>query len=68
VVANSWKDSEDKLMPVKQWLDERRVMQVIRTHYESLGDKYFAFQIYCVEISFADHDVYRRIYRLLIHT
>jgi hypothetical protein len=27
VVANSWKDSEDKLMPVKQWLDERRVMQ-----------------------------------------
>jgi prefoldin subunit 5 len=32
VVANSWKDSEDKLMPVKQWLDERRVMQVIRTH------------------------------------
>jgi len=27
-------------MPVKQWLDERRVMQVIRTHYESLSDKY----------------------------
>ncbi len=40
MVANSWKDSEDKLMPVKQWLDERRVMQVIRTHYESLSDKY----------------------------
>jgi hypothetical protein len=40
VVANSWKDSEDKLMPVKQWLDERRVMQVIRTHYEPLSDKY----------------------------
>jgi chromosome segregation ATPase len=30
VVANSWKDSQDKLMPVKQWLDERRFMQVIK--------------------------------------
>jgi hypothetical protein len=29
-VANSWKDSQDKLMPVKQWLDERRFMQVIK--------------------------------------
>lgn len=28
VVANEWKDSNDKVMPVKQWLDERRFMQV----------------------------------------
>ncbi|MCO5562759.1 hypothetical protein L7F22_016391 [Adiantum nelumboides] len=26
VVANEWKDANDKVMPVKQWLDERRVM------------------------------------------
>jgi hypothetical protein len=28
VVANEWKDSNDKVMPVKQWLEERRFMQV----------------------------------------
>lgn len=28
VVANEWKDENDKVMPVKQWLEERRVMQV----------------------------------------
>jgi hypothetical protein len=28
VVANEWKDANDKVMPVKQWLDERRFMQV----------------------------------------
>ncbi|KAH7352380.1 hypothetical protein KP509_19G042500 [Ceratopteris richardii] len=27
VVANEWKDGNDKVMPVKQWLDERRFMQ-----------------------------------------
>lgn len=27
VVANEWKDANDKVMPVKQWLDERRFMQ-----------------------------------------
>ncbi|KAL8099978.1 microtubule-associated protein 70-5-like [Apium graveolens] len=26
-VANEWKDENDKVMPVKQWLEERRVMQ-----------------------------------------
>lgn len=29
VVANEWKDENDKVMPVKQWLEERRLMQVI---------------------------------------
>lgn len=29
VVANEWKDSNDKVMPVKQWLEERRILQVI---------------------------------------
>lgn len=28
VVANDWKDANDKVMPVKQWLEERRFMQV----------------------------------------
>ncbi|KAK9133969.1 hypothetical protein Scep_013497 [Stephania cephalantha] len=27
VVANEWKDDNDKVMPVKQWLEERRFMQ-----------------------------------------
>ncbi|KAM0895499.1 hypothetical protein ACQ4PT_023771 [Festuca glaucescens] len=27
VVANEWKDSNDKVMPVKQWLEERRFLQ-----------------------------------------
>lgn len=28
VVANEWKDANDKVMPVKQWLEERRFLQV----------------------------------------
>ena len=28
VVANEWKDGNDKVMPVKQWLEERRIVQV----------------------------------------
>ncbi|OMO76971.1 Myosin II heavy chain-like protein [Corchorus capsularis] len=27
VVANEWKDENDKVMPVKQWLDDRRLLQ-----------------------------------------
>ncbi|XP_015878786.1 microtubule-associated protein 70-5 [Ziziphus jujuba] len=27
VVANEWKDENDKVMPVRQWLEERRLMQ-----------------------------------------
>ncbi|KAG2318829.1 hypothetical protein Bca52824_012042 [Brassica carinata] len=27
VVANEWKDGNDKVMPVKQWLEERRCLQ-----------------------------------------
>lgn len=27
VVANEWKDENDKVMPVKKWLEERRLMQ-----------------------------------------
>jgi hypothetical protein len=30
VVANEWKDANDKVMPVKQWLDERKFLQVSR--------------------------------------
>ncbi|WJX60701.1 hypothetical protein P8452_45880 [Trifolium repens] len=28
VVANEWKDENDKVMPVRQWLEERRIVQV----------------------------------------
>ncbi|XP_050220919.1 microtubule-associated protein 70-5 [Mercurialis annua] len=27
VVANSWKDENEKVMPIKQWLEERRLLQ-----------------------------------------
>ncbi|KAF5771714.1 putative microtubule-associated protein [Helianthus annuus] len=27
VVANEWKDADSKVMPVKQWLEERRILQ-----------------------------------------
>ncbi|XP_050245312.1 microtubule-associated protein 70-1-like isoform X2 [Quercus robur] len=27
VVANEWKDANDKVMPVKQWLEERKIFQ-----------------------------------------
>ncbi|KAL5208236.1 hypothetical protein ABZP36_032671 [Zizania latifolia] len=27
VIANEWKDANDKVMPVKQWLEERRFLQ-----------------------------------------
>jgi hypothetical protein len=28
VVANDWKDENDKVMPVRQWLEERKIVQV----------------------------------------
>ncbi|KAF5757358.1 putative microtubule-associated protein [Helianthus annuus] len=36
VVANEWKDSNDKVMPVKQWLEERRFLQ---SEMQQLRDK-----------------------------
>ncbi|XP_076899287.1 microtubule-associated protein 70-1-like [Bidens hawaiensis] len=27
VIANDWKDTDNKVMPVKQWLEERRILQ-----------------------------------------
>lgn len=33
VVANEWKDANDKVMPVKQWLEERRFLQVNADSY-----------------------------------
>lgn len=32
VVANDWKDASDKVMPVKQWLEERKFYQVCPDH------------------------------------
>ncbi|KAJ4979980.1 hypothetical protein NE237_010760 [Protea cynaroides] len=36
VVANEWKDGNDKVMPVKQWLEERRIFQA---YMQQLRDK-----------------------------
>ena len=33
VVANEWKDANDKVMPVKQWLEDRRFLQVYADFY-----------------------------------
>lgn len=41
VVANEWKDANDKVMPVKQWLEERRFIQV-------LISLLFACQMFCI--------------------
>lgn len=30
MVANEWKDDNEKVMPIKQWLEERRILQVIK--------------------------------------
>lgn len=38
VVANDWKDENDKVMPVKQWLEERRFLQVSILSFFSLND------------------------------
>lgn len=35
-MANEWKDEKDKVMPVKQWLEERRVLQA---ELQKLKDK-----------------------------
>lgn len=32
VMANEWKDANDKVIPVKQWLEERRVLMVSNKH------------------------------------
>lgn len=37
VVANDWKDESDKVMPVKQWLEERRFLQVPTPSSPSIG-------------------------------
>ncbi|KAL3689315.1 hypothetical protein R1sor_015624 [Riccia sorocarpa] len=39
VVANEWKDQNDKVMPVRQWLEERRFMQ---GEMQALRDKLVA--------------------------
>ena len=41
VVANEWKDGNDKVIPVKQWLEERRIMQV------SNGGRTSTFILHC---------------------
>ncbi|RYR01496.1 hypothetical protein HN51_039132 [Arachis hypogaea] len=39
VVANEWKDANDKVMPVKQWLEERRFFQACKGEMQQLRDK-----------------------------
>ncbi|KAM7266062.1 hypothetical protein ACFE04_003745 [Oxalis oulophora] len=36
VIANEWKDENDKVMPVKQWLEERRIL---KAEMQRLRDK-----------------------------
>ncbi|KAL2226044.1 UNVERIFIED_CONTAM: Microtubule-associated protein 70-2 [Sesamum indicum] len=37
VVANDWKDANDKVMPVKQWLEERKFYQMLAKKVETLN-------------------------------
>ncbi|KAJ6425984.1 hypothetical protein OIU84_026546 [Salix udensis] len=37
VVANEWKDGNDKVMPVKQWLEERKFFQICRISFLTHG-------------------------------
>lgn len=48
MVANEWKDEIDKVMPVKQWLEERRLLQVYI--YISVTENYDLFV--CIPPSF----------------
>lgn len=49
VVANEWKDENDKVMPVKQWLEERRILQVSNFPFRS-DPRLFRFKICCLII------------------
>ena len=42
VVANEWKDANDKVMPVKQWLEERKFFQAC-CFTESVTSYFFKF-------------------------
>ncbi|KAJ6778865.1 MICROTUBULE-ASSOCIATED PROTEIN 70-1-LIKE [Salix koriyanagi] len=37
VVANEWKDGNDKVMPVKQWLEERKFFQMLAKKVDTLN-------------------------------
>ncbi|KAD3338635.1 hypothetical protein E3N88_34156 [Mikania micrantha] len=39
VLANDWKDADNKVMPVKQWLEERRVLQACLGEMQHLKEK-----------------------------
>lgn len=41
VIANEWKDDNDKVMPVKQWLEERRLMQVFPVQERKENAKHY---------------------------
>lgn len=43
VVANEWKDESGKVMPVKQWLEERRLLQV--NMYNNTFSACFCFRV-----------------------
>ncbi|KAK8954474.1 Microtubule-associated protein 70-2 [Platanthera zijinensis] len=52
VVVNEWKDANDRVMPVKQWVKDRRFMQ---GEMQQLRDKLtifvliFCFQVECID-------------------
>lgn len=53
VVANEWKDGNDKVMPVKQWLDERRFLQACFVFYMNSLFLRFSY-VYLVVCSWSD--------------
>lgn len=40
MVANEWKNENDKVMPVRQWLEERRLLQVFPLSEKVLGSRF----------------------------
>lgn len=52
MVANEWKDANDKVMPVRQWLEDRRFLQVIVVYcHFSLSVFWFVLAVYVFEKS-----------------
>ncbi|KAK4581026.1 hypothetical protein RGQ29_024623 [Quercus rubra] len=56
VVANEWKDANDKVMPVKQWLEERKFFQacIVKTKY-SFTYIFREMQQLCDKLAVAEH-------------
>lgn len=47
VIANEWKEQNDKVISVKQWIEERRVLEVI--FYKTIHFKFLLENSLCHE-------------------